>query len=32
MAGITLVKVGGNEVDDREWVARLAAAVAARDR
>jgi acetylglutamate kinase len=30
MAGITLVKVGGNEVDDREWVARLAAAVAER--
>jgi acetylglutamate kinase len=30
MPGITLVKVGGNEVDDREWVARLAAAVAER--
>ena len=27
---ITLVKVGGNEVDDREWVARLAAALAGR--
>ncbi len=30
MAGITLVKVGGNEVDDRAWLARLAAAVAER--
>jgi acetylglutamate kinase len=28
---ITLVKVGGNEVDDREWVARLAAALAGRE-
>jgi acetylglutamate kinase len=26
---ITLIKVGGNEVDDPEWTARLAAAVAA---
>ena len=30
MDGITLVKVGGNEVDDRDWVRRLAAAIAAR--
>lgn len=28
MRGLTVVKVGGNEVDDPEWTARLAAAVA----
>jgi len=28
MQGITVIKVGGNEVDDQEWTARLAAAVA----
>jgi acetylglutamate kinase len=28
MKGITVVKVGGNEVDDSQWTARLAAAVA----
>jgi acetylglutamate kinase len=30
MAGITVVKVGGNEVDDRAWVQQLASAVAER--
>ncbi|MEX2582495.1 MAG: acetylglutamate kinase [Gemmatimonadota bacterium] len=29
MQGISVVKVGGNEVDDTEWTARLAAAVSA---
>jgi acetylglutamate kinase len=29
MQGITLVKVGGNEVDDSQWTARFSAAVAA---
>lgn len=28
LSGITVVKVGGNEVDDRDWTARLAAALA----
>lgn len=30
MSGTTVVKVGGNDVDDAAWLARLAAAVAAR--
>jgi acetylglutamate kinase len=29
-AGVTVVKVGGNEVDDPEWVARLAREIAGR--
>ncbi|HEX8432912.1 MAG TPA: acetylglutamate kinase, partial [Longimicrobium sp.] len=30
LVSVAVVKVGGNEVDDRAWVARLAAALAAR--
>ena len=32
MSAPVVVKVGGHEVDDREWTARLAAAIAAADR
>lgn len=31
MSGPTVVKVGGNEVDDAAWVARLASAIASRE-